>query len=320
MSTIAPLSVSVVMSVYDKPHDVRLTVDSVLAQQGVELELVVVSDGASDDVNDVLAAYQDSRLNIIYQTNQGLTVALANGCNHAKHEYIARVDAGDEMLAGRLLAQAQTLERDKSLALVCCWVHMHTEEGFKLYDVQYSAKELTQGLSTTQPGQLKSPVHSSVMFRKAHYVEVGGYRPEFYFTQDCDLWARLLHCYPLSVIEDVLQKAVFSASGISGLHKQQQTELANLVVQANVLRQQGKNDTVILEQAKQYKSNNDNVGGHKAVSRFAGNYFIASVLSKQQPKAALVYWHKALTEKPLAVNARLKWFVCLLRSWFTKQQ
>ena len=40
------VDVSVVMSVYDQPEHVRVTVDSVLAQQGIEFEFIIVSDGA----------------------------------------------------------------------------------------------------------------------------------------------------------------------------------------------------------------------------------------------------------------------------------
>lgn len=315
------LSVSVVMSVYDKPCDVGLTIDSVLSQQGVELELIVVSDGASDEVHAVLDLYQDPRLKVSYQANQGLTVALINGCNIAQHDFIARIDTGDEMLEGRLKAQVQALNENDELAMATCWVHTHTEEGFSLYDVQYTTNELTQGLTAVQAGQLKSPVHSSVTFRKSHYFAVGGYRPEFYFTQDCDLWARLLDKYKLLVVPQILQKAVFSASGISGQHKAQQTALAALVTQANALRQRNRSDErdaehqSILEQAKSYRPSlvKTELSCKEYVSQFSGNYFIASVLSNTQPKAALVYWRKALTEKPWHLVAWLKWVVCFIR-------
>ncbi len=309
------IGVSVVMSVYDKPDEVGSTVRSVLAQQGVDLELIVVSDGASSDVLDVLTAFDDARLHVILQENQGLTEALINGCNTASHAFIARIDSGDRMRKGRLLQQARHLEANPNAALVACGVHTHTQEGFALYDVQYNSSELKVGLSASEINDFKSPVHASVMFRKSAYHAVGGYRPEFYFTQDCDLWARMCHEFDVGAIEEVLQDCVFSAGGISGLYTDFQRKLEALVVESNRLRQSSASDIGVLARAKELRPEQKS----KTVSdEFNGNYFIAAVLSAEQPLAAIVYWRRALKIRPWHVKSWFRYALCTLKSFLSR--
>ncbi len=303
------LKVSVVMSVFDKPADVKITIESVLAQVGVELEFIIVNDGAHESVLSVLRSFDDSRIKVISQVNQGLTLALINGCSAASHECIARVDAGDQMMAGRLKNQAECLRQYDDVGMVCCWVKIHTDEGVELYDVTYTEQELLAGLSTSERDKLRSPVHASVMFRKSFYELVGGYRKEFYFTQDCDLWARLVSVSKLRVIPEFLQRALYSPSGISGRNAESQRELANLIVEANELRAKNKSDDVILSRAQQYRpikaKSSENTD-------FAGNYFIASILSNKNPRAAATYWLRSLKSKPWHVLVWLR----LLKSLF----
>ena len=111
--------VSVVMSVYDEPEHVKKTIDSVLKQVGVNFELIIVSDGASNAVVEVVNTYlNDERVRFIKQDNQGLTVALINGCSHAKSAFIARIDAGDIMLESRLEIQYKALVNDENIGFI----------------------------------------------------------------------------------------------------------------------------------------------------------------------------------------------------------
>ena len=111
--------VSVVMSVYNEPEHTRQTIESVLAQKEIDFEFIIVSDGASDAVLKVVDQYEsDARIKLFKQANQGLTRGLIVGCELAKSNYIARIDAGDEMLESRLKKQFDLLESDQELGFV----------------------------------------------------------------------------------------------------------------------------------------------------------------------------------------------------------
>jgi len=290
------------MSVYNEAEQVQTTIQSVLAQQGVDLEFIIVSDGADAGVLDVLNSYRDDqRVIVLEQQNQGLTKALINGCDRASNELIARIDAGDTMLAGRLVRQAETLLNNSDVGMVTSWVNMCTEDGYLMYTVDLNQAQLEKGLTSESASNFVSPIHASVMFKKILYQQVGGYRQEFYFTQDCDLWSRMIERSGIRVIDAVLSNAIFSPSGISGHHQAQQTVLVKLVVQGIALRRQGLSDSLILEAAKKIHP----AKNIKKKSEFESIYFIAKVLTDNRSRHAKEYWQRALRLKPWSFKARL---------------
>jgi glycosyltransferase involved in cell wall biosynthesis len=77
--------VSVVMAVFNGATSLEATMDSVLAERDVKLELIVVDDGSTDETSAILRGYaeRDSRVRVLTQQNRGLTRALINGCAQA---------------------------------------------------------------------------------------------------------------------------------------------------------------------------------------------------------------------------------------------
>ena len=92
--------VSVVMSVYNGAQSLVRTLDSILAQQAVELELIVIDDGCDDGSGRLLdeLAARHPRMRVVHQDNTGLTRALIRGCGMARGAFIARHDAGGDVL------------------------------------------------------------------------------------------------------------------------------------------------------------------------------------------------------------------------------
>ena len=54
------------------------------------------------------------------------------------------------------------------------------------------------------------------MFRKSVYEQVGGYRPEFYFGQDADLWLRMAEVSQLAYVPSVRYICRLRTDSISG--------------------------------------------------------------------------------------------------------
>ena len=51
-----PPEVSVVMSVYNGASDLAVTIDSILSQEGVEFEFIIVNDGSTDGSRQIFRA------------------------------------------------------------------------------------------------------------------------------------------------------------------------------------------------------------------------------------------------------------------------
>lgn len=89
--------VSVIIPVYNTDEYLTSCIGSVLAQTGVDLEVICVDDGSTDlsgAVLDQLAA-GDTRITVIHQANLGQSVARNRGIDAAKGRYLCFVDSDD---------------------------------------------------------------------------------------------------------------------------------------------------------------------------------------------------------------------------------
>ncbi|MDD3436350.1 MAG: glycosyltransferase [Candidatus Gastranaerophilales bacterium] len=92
------MKISVIMSVYNTDADyLRTAIESILNQSLSNFELIIVDDGSTTDVKEVIFSYKDERIKYIYQENQGLGSGRNTGIKAAKGEYITFVDADDRI-------------------------------------------------------------------------------------------------------------------------------------------------------------------------------------------------------------------------------
>ena len=89
--------ISVVIPLYNKAHTIVDTLNSVLNQIYTNFEVIIVNDGSTDNgVNVIKNKFVDSRIRIINQENQGVSVARDRGVVEAQSNYIAFLDADDK--------------------------------------------------------------------------------------------------------------------------------------------------------------------------------------------------------------------------------
>ena len=73
--------ISVILPVYNVEKYLRRCLDSVLCQTFADFEAICVNDGSADKSLNILEEYaaKDSRIKIVTQANQGLSMARNNG-------------------------------------------------------------------------------------------------------------------------------------------------------------------------------------------------------------------------------------------------
>lgn len=105
--------VSVALSTYNGARFLREQIDSVLAQQGVELELVAVDDGSTDGTTDLLEAYarQDTRVRWSPNPgNLGPTRSFERAMSLCAGEFIAPCDQDDVWAPEKLRRLLDSME------------------------------------------------------------------------------------------------------------------------------------------------------------------------------------------------------------------
>lgn len=89
--------VSVIVPVYNRAASIGECVQSILAQEVTDLELIVVDDGSTDSTPEVLDALAaaDARVRLVRQANAGVSAARNLGLSLARGKWIAFVDSDD---------------------------------------------------------------------------------------------------------------------------------------------------------------------------------------------------------------------------------
>lgn len=104
--------ITVIIPNYNSATFLREAIDSALVQQGVELEVVVVDDGSTDESRQVIESYGD-RIKAIFQENQGACAARNAGLAIAGGEWVKFLDADDWLVTDSLQHESQMAERHK---------------------------------------------------------------------------------------------------------------------------------------------------------------------------------------------------------------
>jgi glycosyltransferase involved in cell wall biosynthesis len=292
--------VSVVMGVYNGASNLALTMDSILAQQAVELEFIVVNDGSTDETGAILDEYarRDSRVCVIHQKNTGLTRALIRGCAAATGEFIARQDAGDISLAGRLALQLGVLRNNSNVVMTSCGTRFVGPEHEVLIEIRQVGIELHRGLQHVDVNRVRGPSHhTSVMFRRDAYEKIGGYRAQFNVAQDMDLWIRLAEVGICWATPEILCQAELRKNSISGSRRNEQVRAVKIIVKCAAARRSGVNDSALVAKwAQQRKSSLCILRWRPRRLKDAQfYYFIGSLLRHRQPKKAQLYFLRAVT-------------------------
>ena len=108
------MKLSIIVPIYNVAPYLRKCVDSLLAQDISDYEIILVDDGSPDECPQICDQYarQYSNIKVVHQTNVGLSAARNSGIAVAQGDYIFFVDSDDYIqpnVLGELFAQ---IERD----------------------------------------------------------------------------------------------------------------------------------------------------------------------------------------------------------------
>ena len=112
--------VSVILPIYNMERYLPACLDSIIGQTHREIEIICVNDGSTDASMAILREYEaaDSRIQIIDQENQGLSVSRNKGAEIAGGKYLYFMDSDDLLEPDALELCVEKMER-LDLELVC---------------------------------------------------------------------------------------------------------------------------------------------------------------------------------------------------------
>ncbi len=199
-STVLPL-VSVVVPVFNAAPYVAEAITSITTQEySGPVEIIVLDDASSDGSGGVVEALGDVRIRVVRsEDNQGIVWQLNRGFGLARGKYIMRMDADDIALPGRIAKQVAFMEAHPLVAACGTWMEVFGRQNFIW-------KAPTAHVDLQLLALKNSPLaHPTVILRKEVLDAYGlGYKQEFLYVEDYELWNRLSEVAELATLPEVL--------------------------------------------------------------------------------------------------------------------
>ena len=108
--------IAVIIPAYNRADVISRAIDSVLAQDFGDFELIVVDDGSTDSTVEVARGYDDPRIRVVeLGRNRGSNAARNAGITNASAPLIAFLDSDDTYLPHKLSTVIEEFERDPAL-------------------------------------------------------------------------------------------------------------------------------------------------------------------------------------------------------------
>ena len=299
--------ISVVMGVHNNVGTLPAALASIQSQEDVALEFIVIDDGSTDGSAAILdeAAEKDPRLRVVHKKNEGLTRALIDGCALATAPWIARQDADDVSLPGRLKMQLARAQQADAPVLVGCGSRTLAPAGEVLAEYHPPTETARVARHVLEEGQAISP-HGSILFRREAYEKVGGYRLAFFYAQDIDLTTRLAEIGPVGAVPDVLYEYRLSPTAITGRQGRHQLAFYHLIRRGYELRHQGLSDNDLLAQAERLRQKCLRQKKQKGPSA-EFYYYLGARLAGRRPDRAAAYFRQAWALRPWSPKMFFRW-------------
>lgn len=184
-------AITVLMPAYNAAPYIAEAINSVLQQTFQSFELLIINDGSTDDTELIIRNFSDSRIRLINQPHSGVAAALNLGLLNAAAPLIARFDADDICYPQRLQLQYNFLQAHPDHVLIGSDVNYSDKKGehlYRFFSPAYMHEEIAGYILSDCPF-----IHSSVMYKKAVALELGGYDARAHTFEDYRLWLQFIN-------------------------------------------------------------------------------------------------------------------------------
>ncbi len=177
--------VSVIVPSYNQAQYIRATLDSILQQDYVNLECIVVDGGSKDKTLEVLQSYSDPRLKWISERDKGQSDALNKGLQRASGEIITYLNSDDLIDPGAISFAVQYFDQHPQVDLLYGDGYFVDAQGSRISSYKGAPFVLVlcilNGQDLAQPG---------TFWKRELTQKIGLFEVELHYRMDFDYWIR----------------------------------------------------------------------------------------------------------------------------------
>lgn len=134
--------VSIIIPVYNCEKYIERCLDSVVSQEGAELDIIVVNDGSDDGTGKLLEKYKGSVRVETFDTNRGVSAARNKAISMIRGDYVMFLDGDDYLADGSISLLVSKIEETDAdiVKFRCVLVYpdgrvKNRQEQFDTYDI-----------------------------------------------------------------------------------------------------------------------------------------------------------------------------------------
>lgn len=199
-----PASISVVIVTYNRGNLISFAIDSVLSQEFLDFELIIIDDSSTDNTEEIIKKYLfDDRIKYFkVEKCKSISQVRNAAWPHVSGKYVAILDSDDAWCDNlKLKKQYDFLEKNSKIVLVGSGAFIVNSYGKKIETIIKPEFDV----EIKKDFFVKNPFfHSSVMYRAEIIKKIGGYDENIRFGEDLDLWLRLGKDWELYNIQEAL--------------------------------------------------------------------------------------------------------------------
>ncbi len=192
---------SIIIPTYNRLNFLKIALNSVLAQNFQNYQIIIVDDGSRDKTKELIHSYKNSKITYLYQANQGPAAARNLGISKAKGEFICFLDSDDRFRKDKLKVTYSCIKKKPEYKI------FHTEEiwyrnGKFLPQKKYHRKPA--GFVFREALRACSISISTAALKKDLFYDIGFFDQSLPACEDYDFWLRATSKYPVYLIGDYL--------------------------------------------------------------------------------------------------------------------
>ncbi len=157
------INYTIAVMIYNVERFLPECLDSIVAQQGNDIEIILIDDGATDSSGAICDSYaaKDGRIRVIHQKNAGVSAARNTALDNAKGKWLIQVD-GDDILTEHAIDSCRPYLDDDS-----AWLQF---DAVTFYDINKLPNWTPKGEKLIVSGDLLRILHVQLIDRSGTEV------------------------------------------------------------------------------------------------------------------------------------------------------
>ena len=184
-----PLTFSIIIPTFNRAHIIHRAIECLLIQKFKDFELIIVDDGSSDNLKEVVQIYlKDSSIKYYYQANKGVCAARNFGVTQATGDYLIFLDSDDLLNEDALTTYNNVIQNKKFDIIYGDMISKNSITNTSKYVSAQNPYNNGKGVGVYIPGAFSISRH--------FFNKIGGYDEKINYGENTELKFRINYNNP----------------------------------------------------------------------------------------------------------------------------